>query len=354
MGTVASDSRAGVAASAGAAASRVRFDWAATLLSLWMAGGLYLDGWAHTHGRVDQSVLTPWHGVLYSGFLALAALYTLTFARRRPEGRGIRDAMPEGYGLSLAGVALFGVGAVGDTLWHILLGIEIGVDALYSPTHLLLAIGGTLMVSGPIRSAWRRAGAPGDWAEGAPLVIGLTTVLLVFTFFTVVMHPITERTAAGYAPSDPMVASLSQALGVAGILVAAITMTGLMLVAVRRRTLPFGSFTFIFGVNAWAMRFLTEGSPVSLILAAALAGLVADLVLRRSRGSAENRSSLAVLAFVVPTAYFYFYFIALLAGPGIWWTIHLWMGAPILAGIAGWLTNYAMSSGASEPAAVAR
>jgi hypothetical protein len=35
------------------------FDWAITTLCAAFVGGLFLDGWAHTHGRVDDSFLTP-------------------------------------------------------------------------------------------------------------------------------------------------------------------------------------------------------------------------------------------------------------------------------------------------------
>jgi hypothetical protein len=34
-----------------------------SLLSAWLVGGLFPDGWAHAHGRVDQSFFTPWHTV---------------------------------------------------------------------------------------------------------------------------------------------------------------------------------------------------------------------------------------------------------------------------------------------------
>ena len=84
------------------ASSNQRFDWAATILAATFTAGVFLDGWAHTHGRVDDTFLTPWHAVLYSGFLAMAVLlvgraawgvarYRLTWRR----------AMPEGYGLGL-------------------------------------------------------------------------------------------------------------------------------------------------------------------------------------------------------------------------------------------------------------
>ena len=59
------------------------FDWAATALAGLFAGGLFLDGWAHTHGRVDATFFTPWHGVLYSAFLALALLLLVTLLQWR-------------------------------------------------------------------------------------------------------------------------------------------------------------------------------------------------------------------------------------------------------------------------------
>src|SRR5262245_27710062 len=45
-----------------------RFDAFAALLSAAFVGGLFLDGWAHNHGKVDQSFFTPWHAILYSSY----------------------------------------------------------------------------------------------------------------------------------------------------------------------------------------------------------------------------------------------------------------------------------------------
>jgi hypothetical protein len=38
-------------------------------------------------------------------------------------------------------------------LWHLAFGIEAGLDALVSPTHLLLLTGGTLLLTSPLRAA---------------------------------------------------------------------------------------------------------------------------------------------------------------------------------------------------------
>jgi hypothetical protein len=46
-------------------------------------GGLYLDGWAHQHGRVDASFFTPWHAFFYSGFLLAALLLAVMLVAAR-------------------------------------------------------------------------------------------------------------------------------------------------------------------------------------------------------------------------------------------------------------------------------
>ena len=35
-----------------------RFDWMMVAVSFWFVGGLFLDGWAHNNGRVDNSFFT--------------------------------------------------------------------------------------------------------------------------------------------------------------------------------------------------------------------------------------------------------------------------------------------------------
>ena len=54
-------------------AGSLGFDWLVAILSTFFVGGLYLDGWAHIHVPDLETFFTPWHAVLYSGFLAVAA-----------------------------------------------------------------------------------------------------------------------------------------------------------------------------------------------------------------------------------------------------------------------------------------
>ena len=54
-----------------------RFDWTATLLGAMFTSGLFLDGWAHSHGRVDTrrtSPPSPRRGIGWSPHLWLGAV----------------------------------------------------------------------------------------------------------------------------------------------------------------------------------------------------------------------------------------------------------------------------------------
>ncbi|MGH2769768.1 MAG: hypothetical protein ACRDJF_04515 [Actinomycetota bacterium] len=325
----------------------LRFDWAMAGFGILLIGGVFLDGWAHIQRDIPDTPFTPWHAVLYSGFLA-GALFLANAARKNlARGLPLRRVVPAGYELSLLGAAIFALGGIGDMAWHFAFGIETGVDALYSPTHLALALGGILMASGPLRSAWRREdreSAPG-WAGKLPMLLSLTTVLSSFTFFTLVAHPFVTPQAGGAAPRTEDLVLLHQALGVTEIVLQTTILMGLVLLATRRWVLPFGSLTLVFGLNAVAMHFLDVLNEYQFIPAAVLAGLGADLLYRwlRPGPGAERAGQLRWFAAAVPALLYLTYFMALLATRGVWWSIHLWTGSIVLAGIVGWLLSYLLA-----------
>src|SRR5262245_4766719 len=173
-----------------AAAGSARFDWLMAGLGAWLIGGLYLDGWAHIHFPALETFFTPWHAVLYSGYLAGAAALVVTFTRNRGRGAPRALALPPGYRLSLVGAFIFFFGGVADMLWHVTFGIEKGIEGLISPSHLALAFGGGLMVTGPLRAGLHRgAGGQHRWIAQMPMVVSLTTFLSLLTFFTEYVSP---------------------------------------------------------------------------------------------------------------------------------------------------------------------
>ena len=329
---------------AGYPAGSLGFTWAAIGLASWLLGGVYLDGWAHIHIPDLETFFTPWHAILYSGFFALFALLTLTAGRNRGRGYAWQRVLPRGYGLSLAGGFIFLIGGVLDLIWHQFFGIEANTEALLSPTHLILATGIALLVTGPVRAAGplandlTRSGMFAGWrvwARRLPPLLGLTFLLALCSFFTQFAHPLANPLAAlgRYGVSGGQTIDL----GLTSILLQTTLLIGVTLFALRRWPLPFGALTLVFGLSGILMAVLHDHEQ--LIPAAVLAGLFADLLLRWLHHTADRPGALRLFAFAAPLVYESLYFATLALTSGIAWSIHLWAGAAVMAGAVGVLLS---------------
>jgi hypothetical protein len=79
-------------------------------------------------------------------------------------------------------------------LWHLAFGIEAGLDALVSPTHLLLLTGGTLLLTSPLRAA---AATDRDrW----PAVVSMAAATSLAGFFLSYVSVFGRPWGAGTAP----------------------------------------------------------------------------------------------------------------------------------------------------------
>jgi hypothetical protein len=314
----------------------VGFDWVFAVLSAVFVGGVYLDGWAHAHGRVDQSFFTPWHAVFYAGYAAVASALVAALLKGRARGYPWRQAVPTGYGLALLGALVFAVGGVCDMIWHVLFGVEVGVEALLSPTHLALGLGMGLIVTGPLRAAWRRPEPASGWVAQAPVILALTSTLSLLTFFTLFAHPTVYPAAGAGSPHGG-----SESMGVASILLQTGLLMGTILLAVRFCTLPAWALTLMITLNAAAMGTLNpHGYPLALVVAAAVAGLLADVWRAQLRPAPRRPVAWRLFSVVAPATFYVCYFLALRLTEGIAWSVHVWAGSITLAGIAGWLLSY--------------
>ena len=169
-------------------ASPSRLDWVVSGLAVVLIAGFYVDLWAHSHGRVDDTFLTPWHAFLYMGALTIGTVLIVVAVRRRSSPTEWRQALPDGYGLSLIGAGLFLVAGVLDLVWHEIFGFETSIEDLLSPTHLILATSGVFMVAGPARSAWS-LGTPRSFPGWVPWSLSLMAVFSILTAFTSYAHP---------------------------------------------------------------------------------------------------------------------------------------------------------------------
>ena len=321
------------------------FDWAATALGALFLSGVFLDGWAHTHGLIDETFLTPWHAALYAGYLALAALLVGRAAWKiRRDAVPWRRALPNGYGLCLVGVACWIVGGPFDAVWHTVFGFELDTEALLSPPHFLLALGFGLMASGPLRAALARP--PRRWWHELPMVLSLTYVVSIVTFFTQIAHPVTNLYGTRH-----VVHGVTLEHGIIGFLLTAVIVTAPPLWLLRHGRLPHGAATILVGVNAFLMGFVVYyGSyPRRVVAATVVAAGLIDVVRVVLRPAPARPRAFRIFAVAVPTLPAAAYFAAAATSDGIVWTTHVWTGMIVFVAAAGWLLSYLVLFGNCQP-----
>jgi hypothetical protein len=331
---------AGAAPTLDRVAGSLSFDWVMIALSTVFLGGLFLDGWAHNHGKVDQSFFTIWHAFFYTGFALVALLLAGTLLFNRTRGHVWAQALPDGYQLSLLGVIVFAAGGVGDLIWHELFGIEESFDALISPTHLMLGLGLALVITGPLRAAWRRSGRTPGWRELGPALLALAGLISVMSFFMMFSHPLMSN--VGGARHQEYYSQVGQVAGVIGLLLMAALLVGPVLLAMRRWQLPPGSLVLVWGINSVAMALVDwhHGHTIYLLLAMLIGAMVADGLRFPLRANFANPGALHLFAFCVSVLIFGAYFVALLATEGSRWTVHMLAGSVVLPGVVSWLLSY--------------
>ncbi|HEX5273918.1 MAG TPA: hypothetical protein VFW34_01425 [Candidatus Rubrimentiphilum sp.] len=186
--------RASATPPTGSPAPSLAFDWIMGFLALVLMAGVVQDGWAHGHGLVDQSFLTPWHAILYATMAVNGIVLGVIAIRNVMRGYPARRALPFGYWTSLIGVILFAAGGVFDFEWHSLYGIESDINALISPSHVWLALAGALVFSGPLISVAARYGSQnGGWPITGPAILSAAALLTLVGFFTQYAQPIGDN-----------------------------------------------------------------------------------------------------------------------------------------------------------------
>ncbi len=314
------------------------FDYAVAVCSIWISSGFFLDAWAHGHVPVE-SFFTPYHGVFYSGMLAMIAVLAAFLLKYR--------AVPPGYRLALLGIPVFILAGIGDLCWHLLLGIEEGVDALLSPTHQCLGLGIFLLASGPIRSVLADRQRSTTLLKQLPLVLSLVAWLTLVHFGTAyAFDPGAGRTDAPPTANSTSTQYLT-AIAVGyykisiGVLIAifqALVVSGFALWMVSRIRLSAGAFTvfFVLGNAAAAAAFTNDTSLLTVTLVQSLAaGIVADILVRRSDPQPGHPPAYRLFAVAVPLTYMGAYLIGTGVADRLWWDWNEALGAWLWCGVVG-------------------
>lgn len=294
------------------------------LAGTWLIVGLFLDGWAHNNSK-PESFFTPWHGVFYSGFLVTAAWIGWQVRRRYAAGARGPMAVPVGYGFGAAGLVVFAAGGIFDMVWHQLFGVEVDIEALLSPSHLVLFAGALLVLTSPLRAAWSdpSSRSPG-LGSFAPALLATTLVTALIAFFFMYLSPFTEA---------PMWTSTEE--GVSSVLLTTVILMAPALLLIRRWQVPPATFTVLFGLVAVALSALDSFFLGWTILAAFGAGVAADVLVRRCRPSPDRPWPYRGFGAAVPAVLWLAYFAVVGADFGIGWPVELWAGVTVMAALAG-------------------
>jgi hypothetical protein len=308
-------------------------------LCTWVLAGIAVDGWAHTNLGGLETFFTPWHALFYSGFAATAAWIAWSTVSRRAPGRTLVQSIPLGYELGVVGLALFGIGGVGDMIWHVVFGIEVDIDALLSPTHLLLYAGLFLIVTSPFRAAWRRPDEVGGGLKAfSPVLLSASLAAGFTAFMLLYLSPVLQTDMAadhGFGPDAGYMNFMSQRGGVAAFLVSSVIVMSPLLMTLRRWSLPFGSCAFLFGLVAAVIQGINAFTKPELIGAAAVGGLLADVAAAALKPSADRPNALRAFAALAPLALWGTYTATLAVTDGIVWAPELWAGAIMWTGLVG-------------------
>lgn len=320
------------------------------LFGAWLMIGLFVDGYVHnTRGEQLESFFTPWHGLLYSGFVAAALWITAPMFRAQGSIRERLAALPDGYAGGALGAFVFGVGGLADSIWHSVFGIEVDVEALLSPPHLVLFAGAMLILTTPARAAWRRSGRSQSLRGFLPALGSITLATLLVGFFFMYSSGLfdfhaTAEFAALFADGarfaeHPFLFEVMAGFGVVARLFTTAVLMIPALVILRRWDPPRGTFTVLFTSYGAFMVVLETFRLPEMVAAAALTGVVADVLVARLAPRPDRPHAVRAFAAVVPAVLWLAHFALLAIAGNLGWPFELWGGVVIFAAGAGYLLS---------------
>ncbi|MBK8541599.1 MAG: hypothetical protein IPL60_16585 [Ardenticatenia bacterium] len=134
---------------------------------------------------------------------------------------------------------------------------------------------------------------------------------------------------------------MSQAIGSLGQLTAALSLIGVLLFALMRWPwpgLPAGSLALVLGLDAVALSVLQD--EWRMLAAGLVTAVVVELLYHLLRPSPARSGAWRWFAFLVPFSYLLIANLAVILTEGMGWTVHLWTGTAVMAGLAGVLLSF--------------
>jgi hypothetical protein len=315
-----------------------RDDLITVILGACMMAGVFSDGWAHNNllAQVQaEGFFTLWHALLYTGFAATGAwTFWLAYRRRDQVPRWWVDGWPAGYRIGGLGVVIFLVGGLGDMIWHTIFGIEATLDALMSPSHLLLVVGSVLFLSSPVRSWWA---AEDTRQRAATAVAALALATMSASIF--LSYASAFQNISPILPYDGVqgtVGQLEAGHGVSSYVVTTAMLAVAMLFVYRRRPAPGVATALTVIVSMFPVVTKEFPHPQTLAAVAAIAAAVlVDVILvqldRRRGLDAPLRLPIGAAVFAALIAAGHL--LALHLQEGIKWPVEIWSGTVLVVAL---------------------
>jgi hypothetical protein len=331
------------------------------IVGLVLAAGFLLDSWAHLHIPIE-TFFTPYHAVFYSAMVAGTIALAVAARRNFKLGYRGRDMLPAAYQSALWGVPVFFAGGVGDLIWHTFFGVEDRIEAVTSPTHLVIGIGVLLVTGAPIRSALARRTHIRSLRAQLPLIFALATWLEFIHLGTAYGYD--PGAARMYAPpqaaaygadyfTNTALLLFHEGTGMAVIIVQTLVMMGVAVWMVARFPLRPGALTLLFVLgNCMIAAALGEGTafPGTVLAMCVAGGLAGDLIVARVRPGPGRPVAYGLFGAVVPGVYYGTYFVVTALSGGFWWSWALTLGAIVWAMLCGLALTLIAGNAAPRPA----
>ncbi len=312
--------------------------WLFAVACVMFMSGSHLDAWAHINVPELETFFTPWHALLYLGYLSTFIVLSVWTGIRFSEGTALRKAIPPGYGLSAVGMGVFLFGGLCDMLWHSVFGVETSIEMLVSPPHILIAAGAFLIVSGGYRE-WNMADT--TTSRGIqhlfPMLISILSMTAIPSIMTHSFHIAALFPFAGMKITLESIDQLYFGAVLSGACMTSLFLLGCLFLPLRKIRLPFGSVTLVIFMHMLAMTAMYE-RPV-LLPASVIAALVADVFLLLLPPLYESRMSALLFSFFFPVGFFLILFGTMFMIDASL-PLSFWLGTCVVAGCAGLLFGH--------------
>jgi hypothetical protein len=224
---------------------------------------------------------------------------------------------------------------------------ETDIDALLSPTHLLLFLGVFLIVTSPFRAAWSDPTEPThpSLSRFLPILMSATLATALTAFMFMYLSPFfegdmgratVENLKEIFGDQSGYASFMNERSGIAAALLTTLFLFIPALILLKKWTPPVGSFAIMFGFVALLIQGITAFARPAYIIAGVAGGLAADLLARKVTPGAAGQRRLRMFALAGPVLLWGLYVLAVTVTEGLGWQLEIWTGTLLWAGWRAW------------------